>query len=173
MDKSWETEPDSLDFEAEGLRCAMLRNSFGIWCGYVGIDKDHPWFGLPYNTLIKPTPDMLENRSFNDTGVMNLFVHMLSGRDPNQELEIGSALRVHGGITFSDFREDGLFYYGFDCGHAGDLMPGMLQYHAELPSHLRGVYRDQQYVVSECQQLATQLVRIAARFCANVNEKER
>jgi len=169
--KPWETEPDNLDFEADGLRCVMRRNSFGIWCGYVGVGEDHPWFGLPSNTLIKPTPDMLENRSLDDMGVFNLFIASFSNKDPSDELEIASALRVHGGISFSDFMDDGLFYYGFDCGHAGDFAPEMQKHYETLPEHLRrsiprGVYRDQQFVVSECQQLAAQLVRIAQAFKA-------
>ena len=36
-ERPWETEPDSLDFEADDLRCAMRRNDLGVWCGYVGV----------------------------------------------------------------------------------------------------------------------------------------
>ena len=38
-----ETEPDSLDFEAEGLPCAMRRNTrFGTWRRYVGVGRSIP-----------------------------------------------------------------------------------------------------------------------------------
>ncbi|MEM5852903.1 MAG: hypothetical protein QW228_00830 [Candidatus Aenigmatarchaeota archaeon] len=34
----------------EGLQCLALRHPiFGHWCGYVGIDKNHPLFGKEYN----------------------------------------------------------------------------------------------------------------------------
>ena len=36
-ERPWENEPNSLDFEAEGLPCAMRRGASGIWCGYVGV----------------------------------------------------------------------------------------------------------------------------------------
>lgn len=185
----WETEPDSLDFVSDGLPCAMRRGPLGQWCGYVGIGPDHPWFGLTHNTIIKPTPDMLENRSLDDMGVMDVFCQGLSGRDPTQEIEIALALRVHGSITWSGELPGGdefmqqLFWYGFDCGHAFDLVPGLQgtmnkfieRFAGGLPkdkqekvkkimhdAHLKSVYRDQQFVVSECQQLAAQLARIGA-----------
>lgn len=31
---------------------------------------------------------------------------------------------VHGGLTYSEHDDDGLWWVGFDCAHAGDLVPG-------------------------------------------------
>jgi len=42
------------------------------------------------------------------------------------------------------------FVVGFDCGHAGDLVPGVKSFHEE-------VYRDIEYVTNECKNLAKQL----------------
>lgn len=164
----WDAEPNQLDFEADGLPCAMRRGWSGVWCGYVGIGQDHPWFGLSHNTLIKPTRAMLDNRTFDDTGVFDLFMASISGKNPHEELEIAMALRVHGGITYSADHivepevPAGFFWYGFDCGHAGDYMPAMAR---RFPGLMDGaVYRDQQFVVSECQSLAAQLVKIKETF---------
>ena len=53
-ERPWETEPDSLDFEADDLRCAMRRNDLlGVWCGYVGVGPEHPLFGLPTNQSVE------------------------------------------------------------------------------------------------------------------------
>lgn len=44
----WQDEPDHLEWydEATSYHCLMHRNEFfGFWCGYVGIDATHPYFG--------------------------------------------------------------------------------------------------------------------------------
>ncbi len=53
MMKAWETEPEKADFEAHGLKCEMRRNSGGAWCGYVGVNSNHPWFGKDYTDTVK------------------------------------------------------------------------------------------------------------------------
>lgn len=63
---------------------------------------------------------------------------------------------VHGGLTWADNhapnqQPDGRWWIGFDCAHAGDLVPGM------GASFDGDVYRDINYVASECESLARQL----------------
>lgn len=79
----------------------------------------------------------------------------------------------HGGLTFADRWDDGpAWWFGFDCGHAGDISPFMLEYRRkdmELETlaarvFLRDdweVYRDVQYVISHCERLAVQLAELA------------
>lgn len=164
-----------VSFESDGLPCVMIREH--VWCGYVGVGQDHPWYGLPYNSIIKPTKDMLEKRHINDFGPMDFFLQMISDRDPAEGIEIALALRVHGGVTWSDDHvpkkePDGYWYFGFDCGHAGDynpLLEEMYRWIEERSISTRGLWRDQQYVVSECQQLAAQLVKIKEAFACRVS----
>ena len=40
----WLTEPDRLEWTHEGYPCLAVRNSFGAWCGYVGVPEGHPWY---------------------------------------------------------------------------------------------------------------------------------
>lgn len=42
----WNKEPDEADFVAAGLPCFIQRNDDGAWCGYVGVTKAHPLFGV-------------------------------------------------------------------------------------------------------------------------------
>lgn len=85
---------------------------------------------------------------------------------------------AHGGLTFSG-EDDGLWWYGFDCGHAWDLAPAGRLFRARLeqlepemhaaikrledsiPAEIRraaeDVYRDFEYVRGECTSLALQL----------------
>lgn len=179
----WETEPDRLDdFEADGLMCAMRRNSWRVWCGYVGVGPEHPLFGLPYNHPLKLPASWFEGRTMDQgTGPMDLCIHILSGAKSIEDgCQISLAFHVHGGVNFTEDRvpsrdPDGRWWFGFDCGHAGDYLPGKTNMKAameamveSMPAHVRatmrdivfrteGVYRDQQYVVSECQSLAAQL----------------
>jgi len=61
---------------------------------------------------------------------------------------------VHGGLTFSGFRKeytnDDLWYFGFDCAHAGDLVPAVF-------STCNGTYRTMEYVEKECKKLAEKI----------------
>lgn len=64
--------------------------------------------------------------------------------------------RVHGGLTFADNRDDDkkLWWFGFDCAHAGDIMRMEGFKDIAMP----GVtFKDVDYVVAECEQLAQQL----------------
>ena len=45
FDKLVWVDPDT------GLKCGLVRNSYGAWCGYVGISKDHPLHGVEYDRL--------------------------------------------------------------------------------------------------------------------------
>ncbi len=69
-----------------GLLCRFLRHPLGFVCGYVGVPRNHPFFGDEYHA--------------------------------HEELE------VHGGLTFSGelFGRE-LWWFGFDCGHARDMLP--------------------------------------------------
>lgn len=54
---------------------------------------------------------------------------------------------VHGGWTYSEDHApgedpDGQWYFGFDCAHAGDLVPGSTAFEGD-------VYRDQDFVDAE------------------------
>ncbi len=120
---------------ATGLVCLAKRHhSFGHWCGYVGVDNAHPWHGKGYDDLPHYGP------------------------------------AVHGGVTYAAACEagppeqtichipepgqpDGLWWFGFDCAHSGDLSPGM----SACYSFIGGHYRDFNYVQAECARMARQI----------------
>lgn len=168
MNRPWWSEDNKVDFEADGLKCAMRRGPLGSWCGYVGVPSTHPWFGKSYNDTIKPTADMLGPRDPQDYGIVDLFLAVHSEKSIEEEMSIGLAMRVHGGLTYAQDHEpygepDGLWWFGFDCAHCDDLIPSFAEsriYSDSMRGLPKGIYRDQAYVVSECQSLAAQLVRI-------------
>ena len=136
MDKSgfppgpWMDEPDKLVWvdEATDLDCMIVRGPLGALCGYVGVGPDHPNHGKSV---------------WYDEG--------------------GPSVDVHGGLTFSaKCDEEGtichvpqpgritdVWWFGFDCAHAWDLVPRM--------TYMEGTYKDIEFVRHEVTELARQL----------------
>jgi len=142
----WQDEPDRVEWEHAGLPCLALRNHYGNWCGYAAVPPGHPLHRKPYD-----------------------------------EVDVS----VHGGLTYASLCADAIchvpkpgepedvWWFGFDCGHAGDFSPQM---HAFLSSRGRReqpydhagavaagrfdveVYRTLDYVQDETNHLAEQLV---------------
>jgi hypothetical protein len=147
----WSTEPDKVQWtdDATGLMCLARRGPVGAWCGYVGIAAEHPLFGVAYDKC------------------------SLGCEETWCDHRPDSLLDVHGGITYSDFcqeedrphgichipepgQPERVWWFGFDCSHAGDLMPSFLRYGADFP--IAGDdYRALSYVQAECARLAQQL----------------
>ena len=57
--RPWEDEPDHAEWEQyiSGYKCRISRNEHtGTLCGYVGIPKEHRFWGISYN--IDPDPEL-------------------------------------------------------------------------------------------------------------------
>lgn len=170
----WMDEPDRVEFQAYGLDCLLVRNhSMFQWCGYVGVSLDHPNVKRLVKKKLK-----------------------LSSHEKEYLEDEEDDLEVHGGITYREEcnhfichiteKEDKLFWFGFDCAHFGDMVPGMdlnMRQIRKLPDYppeakemdakLTGLlkelnanqssfninthYRDMNYVIEETKQLARQL----------------
>jgi hypothetical protein len=162
MKRPWWSEDNKVDFEESGLKCALWRGPLGHWCGYVGVPRSHPWYGKSYLDEVKPSSNMLGSRTSEDHGAIDLLIAALGGGDPSERLSISLCMRVHGGLTYAEDcvpceAASALWWFGFDCAHAGDLVPSLAE---RDYSHEGEIYRDQQFVVSETQALAAQLARI-------------
>lgn len=137
----WQDEPDRvvwIDNDTD-LDCMIQRNHMGALCGYVGVGPDHPCHGKGY---------------FTDEG------------EPDVE--------VHGGLTYAAAcEEDGLichvpepdrpadiWWFGFDCAHAWDIVPHMAKVYPDLIFH-DSTYKDIDYVAAEVTSLARQLKALA------------
>lgn len=128
----WHHEPDKIEWrdEVTGLPCLIVRGSTGVLCGYVGVDRAHPLYGVEYD-------------------------------DPRVD-----TIAVHGGLTYANMCQGKIchaplpgeprevWWFGFDCGHACDVMPIM-----PMPM---GQYRDVAYVEEQ----VTQLARVLAAWRA-------
>jgi hypothetical protein len=127
--------------EATDLDCLIVRNHMGALCGYVGLPHEHRLYGLGYG-------------------------------------EVDEQVEVHGGLTYAaPCQENGkichvpepgrpadVWWFGFDCAHAGDLIPNAGDLIPNMDDFGYGpdTYRDIAYVTAECASLAGQLVKLDA-----------
>ena len=158
----WNDEPNKVQWvsRSTNLDCLIVRGPMGALCGYVGVPKGHRLYGLDYD--VEPMTD----------------------------------LDVHGGLTYAASCQqadaDGIchvpqpgrpadvWWFGFDCGHYMDVVPGMLKYdnplagaivdlsntleHVLTPPERResvATYRDIDYVKGQCTTLAKQIKELA------------
>lgn len=92
--------------------------------------------------------------------------HPYYGIDLLNNEELNDELEVHGGVTYSNFRENE-FLIGFDTGHCFDFMP-----YTELYRYIFSIddsddrYKNMEYIKNECKKLAHQL------FMKNIEDKD-
>lgn len=204
-DGPWQQEPDRLEFEHAGLPCILNRAPVtGAWCGYVGVPPGHKLYGIWYGGCIKgckkEKPSYVTRKEIGrakrqgDVAKVNMLVAMrnmnkssfykrMRKEHPRASCDYGmnhspeSILRVHGGITYSDYchgvichtpkpgEADNVYWFGFDCAHAWDLSPAMearlRSYRSFVhASHPNDVYRDIEYAKTETKNLAEQLAAL-------------
>jgi hypothetical protein len=122
----WDTEPNRWEDRHAGFPVLAVRNDTGAWCGYVGVPPGHPWRGQGYDDV-----DVQVHGGLTYAGLCNgLICHVPREGEPAE-----------------------VMWFGFDCAHAGDLVPGFTHFHA-----LEGgdVYRTLEYVQAQARALAEQ-----------------
>lgn len=152
----WMNEPDREEFEHAGLRCLILRHDeMKHLCGYVGVPKNHPWYGIDYNQCLRGCEG---KPSFISPSIINYPCTWESDHESPEKL-----IDVHGGLTFSGMgdgkqRPAGYWWFGFDCAHAWDVVPNL-----KIPYLTEEAYRNFAYVRAEIKRLAEQLAKVKQR----------
>jgi len=103
----WDDEPDKIQYQDEqtGLPCLIVRNPLGALCGYVGVDKKHPFYGKHYNDV---DVSVHWGLTFSDS--------CGTWKDDGQGIcHIPDKNEPHH-----------VWWLGFDCLHSGDTSPGMM-----------------------------------------------
>jgi hypothetical protein len=103
----WDGEPDKVVWvdPDTGLDCMINRNHHGVWCGYVGVPRTHPWHGSDYNAV---EADAHGGLSF---------------AGPCFE----DACEDESGVCHTERAEVGpVWWFGFDCAHLHDRVPGII-----------------------------------------------
>lgn len=130
----WDNEPDKVQYvdEETGFPCLIVRNPFGSLCGYVGIKKEHPYFGKDYKQC-------------------DIWCHWgLAYSDFCQTVEGESVGVCH---LVDNGENDEVWWLGFDCAHSGDISPSM---NASL-NFVDSRYRNINYVKEQNTSIAQQL----------------
>jgi len=156
-----------------GLRCVVLALKMGHRCGYVGIEKDHPLYGHDYSKKADCLQAKSEEVMQGTIGKRGIIPLICASFDEDRKLSPEIVFDVHGGITYSSFgnpypvESPETFWYGFDCAHFGDAKDPsiMSEKQKEIELHYPRLYNDGEirtleYVASECESLARQLMEI-------------
>ncbi len=150
----WDNEPDRIEWRHHGVPCLLVRSTLGNWCGYAAVAPGHPLYEKDYSGCAQ-TPACDTER--------------YCGHSPDGFVD------VHGGLTYSGACEghichvaqpgepDPVWWFGFDCGHAGDVSPGMIatmRQFARSSFAAHGTYKDAAYTRAEVERLADQLLAL-------------
>ena len=162
----WDDEEDELRWEHAGLQCVVLRvEHSGHLCGYVGVKKEHPWYGKSYMDQVHCPGLERRQVSIEKNGARTVFC---TAAHVDLEKELASIvllLQAHGGITYAqEGKADGklalgTWWFGFDCAHCGDLQPLFAQSYGPMAGD---EYRSMAFVIHECESLAEQLQQVQA-----------
>ena len=94
----WHNEPDYYEWRRYRLVCLARRTYAGVWCGYVGVGKFHPWWKLDYSCIDATVHGGL---TYSDLANANSAIcHTRQADECSQ-----------------------IWLLGFDCGHGCDLAP--------------------------------------------------
>lgn len=127
----WQDEADEGTWERGEFICKIVRSPSGVWCGYVGVPSTHSAYKKDYSDLF---------------------------------LKFGTS--VHGGLTYSGSKVgasgesiEGYWWFGFDCGHFGDVIP-TLTLRILSNTNASSAYRTQDYAIEQTTNLAIELEKI-------------
>lgn len=164
-------------FEHKGLKCVVVMQLSAHRCGYVGVQKDHALYGKDYSHHLE-----IRKEDIRDREVCGIFPLINAAFDEDERVMIEAYFQCHGGITYSNGGigskypiESDLWWFGFDCNHAGDrkdyktakilfsddLEELMYIERKEEFDRCFPIYGDQirtlEFVKEECEKLADQL----------------
>lgn len=155
-ERDWITE--------SGLRAVCLLVDGSHRCGYVEVPVGHPLHGVDYgeeSAALTVDPEM-------SLGKRSPILALTAAVDASDRVLRRSpdvAFDVHGGLTYSGLGDGypatgGGWWFGFDCAHDGDGQMGrFLDFTPDDP------VRTEEYVVAECESLATQLAAVSTPIC--------
>ena len=114
------------DYYKNGYHCIIVFTMNGVRNGYIGIPKSNKMYGLNYSEKTPLLP-LKENQKFNGDYI-GLFCLALGGDSSDKCLSPALYFSAHCGFTYSapieqngEYHENkDLWYFGFDCNHAGD-----------------------------------------------------
>ena len=177
------------DFDYKGYRCVTTFNDTGFRCGYVGLPEGHPLYNVGFDDKIEATFDSIEGQSIGKRSPFTLIECV--GLESEDKISPVLFFNVHGGLTYSEGGKGSeypvlsdLWWFGFDCGHYGDLediatlkelwgddnkgkmiiqmKEDMNAMFPELKAN--SVVRTVEFVQNECRSLVDQIIAYCTRY---------
>jgi hypothetical protein len=144
-DGPWNDEPDKVQWPdpTTGLACMIRRGPLGQWCGYVGVDETHPWFGKGPEDIRVIVHDGITYADACDGDEAQGICHVPGPGEP-----------------------ESLWWFGFACMTSWDLVPMMAESIADIQKRApfpemddfpKMTYKDIAYVRAETTSLAHQV----------------
>ncbi len=152
----WDKEEVPVRWQYRGWDCHVLRQrSLGHLCGYVRLPETHILHGVGYDSEVPAKLQMAMEEvlkgPIGSRSVLDTFFLAMGGKP-----RAGMLIDVHGSVTFAGQRDDG-FWWGFDCGHAGDFSPETYRRYGWGEGE---VYRDLPFVRAQCESMVNQLIQL-------------
>ncbi len=181
----WDSEPDKVQWldETTGLPCLIVRGPVGALCGYVGVDGGHFYYGKSCDDVDASVHGGLTFAHSCAQHSEQDFAKFCASREKLEQqaqlYPIGDAARslAKWKSAYGNYAEyvrlceessichrpepgepDCIWWFGFDCAHAGDVVPGMSEFGLTTMSGKWGeTYKDFDWVKAEVESLAKQL----------------
>lgn len=149
----WMGEPERVSWvdPETGYSCLIRRSSLGALCGYVAVNKGHPYY---------------EKDCFNDYQDLKIWAH----GDVNYSSHCDGD--VEEGICHLTKDNDEAWWFGFDCAHANDEWPGYLKISSEAkipPFLLKAQEEVYKFMKHLRPTYCVLLTKISLSLCENAN----
>lgn len=183
-------------WEHDGNTCVVIVTDMGHRCGYVGIDKSHPLYGVGYGQHAECLVEILEAVKKGPVGKRGIIPIVCNdGTKACPDL----VFNVHGGITYSgdgdgkypielaEFEEK-KWWFGYDCAHCDDRPdPALIKdkvwaacqarldqcFEDAVAGKMLGSYRQIRtldYCIGECESLSKQLNYVKSHSIRRIGE---
>jgi hypothetical protein len=157
------------DWIYEGYRCVVVANHhMGHRCGYVGVNKNHPLYGVNYSDkpkILQKKINELRRQELGKRGVIDLFCW------DGASVTVSLWFNVHGGLTYSGGGQKSeypvksdLWFFGYDCGHCDDRRDmelikneSLREMELQFPMIDGASVKTLEYCIRECECMAEQL----------------
>ena len=136
------------EFETkEGYKAVILFTRDMHHCGYIGVEKSHPFYGKSYDDRSGINKSFMKDRVVGKRSPIDLLIYRMEKED---DVSVGYLFDVHGGVTYADGGDNypiklkDIWWFGFDCAHLGDK-----NLNDDFPGDTESTFKDVDYCVDE------------------------
>ena len=169
------------DFEYKGYRCVVTFGDMLYRCGYIGLPEGHHLYGKSFMNYLDIKKEDMAGVERDKRGIIPWLCGTL---DEDDRIRMDVYFNVHGGLTYggggkgSEYPvKSDLWWFGFDCAHAGDAIdfefaekywPDDANVKMRVAIHKKYFVsgeevRTKEYCEEECRSLVDQIIGLVER----------